>query len=478
MNMSFLQREKQSKLVLGRTGQFNFFPKFSISEQVRQFHMYVVGLTGRGKSKFLQNCLVQDIMAGRGCAVIDPHGDLAKDVLKSLIANQFFEAENALDRILYVAPRRRDYIVPFNVLVRPDSTTETYEICQRVISAFMRTWSRTLLEPPRFQQVMRASLAVLVETGETLMDLYQLLTDDDYRQEHLERIPNPKVKADCNAFFKNEFDRWGRDRPRMIGSTTNKVSALIENPSIYNMLNQKENHLNIRKIMDEGKVLIVDLGDCDDETKRLFGTLIVTGFEQAALSRARVSQIKRNPYYLYIDEFQDFACHPGAAETFSQMLSQVRKFGLHMILANQSIAQLNERLQIALGNAQTILSFRISRRDAEALARVLGQVDLDAVKRESQTEVQHPIYSPVHEQWEGFVQHLTNLKVRQAVVKTADDRLASIWSEKINHILIGNKVLEKTIIKLISKRISVRKASYRIRDIGENPTKKQILFSY
>jgi len=413
--------------------------------------MYVVGLTGRGKSKFLQNCLVQDILASRGCAVIDPHGDLAKDVLKSLISQGYFERESSPDRFLYVAPRRRDYIIPFNVLARPDDTTETYEICQRVISAFMRTWARTLLEPPRFQQIMRSSLAVLAETGETLIDLYQLLTDDLYRQEHIERIGNPKVKADCQAFFQNEFDRWGRDRPRMIGSTTNKVSALMENPSIFNMLSQKENQLNIRKIMDTGKVLIVDLGDCDDETKRLFGTLIVTGFEQAALSRARALQESRRPYYLYIDEFQDFACHPGAAETFSQMLSQVRKFGLRMILANQSIAQLNERLQIALGNAQTIVSFRISRLDAEALARVLGVVDPLIVKREGQNDVQHPIYSPLNEQWEGFIQHLTNLKVRQAVTKTADDRLASIWSEKVRPVGVSNERMESVITSLLKR---------------------------
>src|SRR4030066_1572783 len=127
MKPILLKSRTTNKLVLGRTGRFDFFPRFSISEQVRQFHMYVVGLTGRGKSKFLQNCLVQDITAGRGCAVIDPHGDLAKDVLKSLMANKFFEGEKASDRILYVAPRRRDYIVPFNVLARPDETTETYE---------------------------------------------------------------------------------------------------------------------------------------------------------------------------------------------------------------------------------------------------------------------------------------------------------------------------------------------------------------
>ena len=283
-----------------------------------------------------------------------------------------------------------------------------------------------------FNRFMRAGLAVLIETENTLCDLYNLLTDDDYRNDLIEKIPDRKVRQDCQAFFHNEFDRWGRERSSMTSSTTNKVNALTDNPNLYYMLSQKENHINIQKIMNAGKVLLVDLGECDDETKRLFGTLIVTGFEQAALSRARLETEERKPYYLYIDEFQDFACHPGSAETFSQMLSQVRKFGLHMVLANQSIAQLNSRLQTALGNAQTIISFRVSRADAEVLSRILGKVDPEQIKHNKQTDIQHPMYSPLHEQWEGFIQHLTKQKVRQFTVKTADDRLANIWSEKIN----------------------------------------------
>ncbi len=433
MTIQFQRQLKKSRsdLILGRTGPSRFYPKFKISAQVRKFHTYVVGLTGRGKSKFLQSCIIQDIQRGRGCAVIDPHGDLAKDILQSLIDNNYFDSLDNFKRVIYVAPRRRDYIIPFNVLTRPDPDTETYEVSQRVINAFMRTWSRTLQEPPRFQQIMRASLSALIETQRTICDLYPLLTDDNFRESILVQIPNPKIKLDCRAFFDNEFAEWGKNRSLMIGSTTNKVSALTDNPNIFYMLGQKENYLNIREIMDQGKVLIVDLGDCDDETKRLFGTLIVTGFEQAALSRSTMLHKDRVPYYLYIDEFQDFACNPGSAETFSQMLSQVRKFGLHMILANQSIAQLDSGLQAALGNAQTIISFRISRADAEVIARMVGKVDPNRVKHENQTEMQHPIYAPLHEQWESFIQYLTSQKVRQFMVKTADDRLASVWSLKM-----------------------------------------------
>lgn len=447
---NFTQRRRDA-LVLGRTGKYRVFPRFHVSPQVRKFHSYVVGLTGRGKSKFLQNCLVQDIKAGRGCAVIDPHGDLAKDVLRSLISEGYFHNNKSFERVIYVAPRRRDFVLPFNVLKRPEADTETYEVAQRVIGSFMRTWARTLQEPPRFQQIMRSSLAVLIEAEESLCSLYRLLTEDEFREEKLSLIKDAKVAADCRAFFDNEFARWGRERAHMIASTTNKASALTDNPSLFYMLGQHENRLDIRKIMDAGQVLLVDLGDCDHETKRLFGTLLVTGFEYAALSRSRAAKETRTPYYLYIDEFQDFACHPGAAETFSQMLSQVRKFGLHMILANQSIAQLSPGLQTALGNAQTIVSFRISRADAEALARVLGQVDLQAVKRQNQTETQHPIYSPLSEQWERFVQQLTRLEVRQVVVKTADDRQAVIWTEKVPKPNCSEDQLEQTIKQLLAE---------------------------
>ncbi len=436
---------------MGRIGKYGFFPKFNISSRVRQYHSYVVGLTGCGKSKFLQNCILQDILKGRGCAVIDPHGDLAKDVIRSLIHSGYLNSPENLNRIVYIAPRRREYVIPFNVLARPDTQTETYEISQRVIAAFMRTWSRTLLEPPRFQQIMRASLSALIETNQTLCELYAFLTDNDFRNDLLQKIPDLKVKTDCLSFFTNEYDHWGRERSSMISSTTNKISALTDNPNLFFMLGQKENKLNIRQIMDEGKILIADLGDCDDETKRLLGTLVVTGFEQAALSRSRMAPNQRRPFYLYIDEFQDFACHPGAAETFSQMLSQVRKFGLHMTLANQSIAQLSQGLQTSLSNAQTLIAFRISRADAEALARVMGQVDTQAIKRESQTTVQHPIYSPLNEQWEGFIQHLTKQRVRQATIKTADDRVAVIWAEKTKYHFCTHEELEQILSLLIRK---------------------------
>ena len=444
--------KSKDDLVLGRTGKHRFFPKFTVSPQVRQFHTYVVGLTGRGKSKFLQNCLVQDILAGRGCAVIDPHGDLVKDVLRSLISLGYFDSQAAFEKVIYVHPHRRDYVIPFNVLAKDDPDTHTHDLAQRVITTFKRVWWEELRTAPRFEQIMRSSLATLIETGEPLTSLYRLIVDDEFRITRLQQISDAKVAADCQRFFTSEFDQWRKqDRLMMSASTTNKASALVENPYTFFMLGQKDNSLPIRQIMDEGKVLLIDLGGCNDETKKLLGTFIFTGFEQAALSRARAPQETRKPYYLYVDEFQDFAVHPGASQTFKQMLSQVRKFGLYLTLANQGTADLSPGLQMALKNAQTIVAFRISRDDAEALSRVLKEVDIEAIKRESQTDIQHPAWLSLFDQWEVHIRNLTAQQVRQAAVKTADDRSAIIWPEKLKSSQTTQAQLEEAIIGCLQK---------------------------
>ncbi len=132
------------------------------------------------------------------------------------------------------------------------------------------------------------------------------------------------------------------------------------------------------------------------------------------------------------------------------MLSQVRKYGLHLILANQSIAQLSKGLQTSLSNAQTIVTFRISRADAEALARVMGHVDSQEIKRDAQTSTQHPIFSPLTEQWESFVQFLTTQEVRQCTVKTADDRLAIVWTEKVSEKVLNVEEMEQAIQRSLS----------------------------
>ena len=271
-------------LILGKTGPFWFFPSYRMLERTRATHMLVVGITGKGKSKLLEACAFQDVVHGRGCAIIDPHSDLADDLLRYLVSWRKQNARTTRrfaqlvtpQRLVYVNPSRRDWIIPFNVLASPG---DPYTVAQNVIEAFRRTWPETLREAPHFTNVMLNSLLVLITHRLTLCELPRLLLDRDFRQGLLERVEDPLVVS----FFQERYDRW-RD-PALRESTLNKVTAFTLNPVLRQMLGASENRLDFRSFMDRQQVLIIDLGDCDGETRRLLGSLILVGLENAALSR-------------------------------------------------------------------------------------------------------------------------------------------------------------------------------------------------
>ena len=419
--MAFLSRLRRDRgeLVLGRCGPFPFSPLYRVPAQARSTHMYVIGVTGKGKSKLLEYCLFQDIRAGRGCVLIDPHGDLARDVLRLCLSRRALSPADG--RLIYFDPLRRDYVIPFNVLNRPGSP---YEVAQQVVEAFRRTWPESLNEAPHFSNVATAALMTLVAHRLTLMDMHRLLVDRGWREALLERLDDAQVVS----FFRERYDRWGRDAPLLRESTLNKVAAFTFNPALRLVLGQRENHLDLRRIMDEGRVLLVDLGRCDGETRRLVGSLLVTGLEQAAASRQSEA---RRPCYAYIDEFQDFAANPGSVKSLAQILSECRKFGLHLTLAHQTLSQLNERMWGAIGNIQTRVVFGVARQDAEWFAREVGRVDTQAIKHEARSETQPPVFAPLAEQWEDWTRCLQELPARQAFVSAPDGRVTRIWTISI-----------------------------------------------
>ncbi len=335
---------RKDDLILGRTGPFSFFPSVRISPEQRATHMYVLGITGQGKSKLLQHCIFQDIVSGRGCGLLDPHSDLAQDLLSSLAASGFFSDQKNQERVIYFDPSRHDYCIPFNVL---ETAYPPYTTAINVIEAFRRTWPESLAEAPRFTNILLASLLTLIANRLTLVELPRLLTDKRFRESLLHNLEDTNIIS----VFHYRLDRWGREQPLILESILNKVSAFSLNPSLRLMLGQRENRLDFRQVMDEGKVLIVDLGHCDGETRRLVGSLIVTAMEQAALSRKDQPTQERRPFYFYIDEFQDFCANESSMTTLAHIFSESRKFGLHLTLAHQTLGQMsNDRLQSALGN--------------------------------------------------------------------------------------------------------------------------------
>lgn len=414
-----------SGLVLGRTGPLPFFPRVRVPVEMRRGHMYVVGKTGKGKSKFLENCLFQDIASGRGCGVVDPHTDLVSSLLATLITHEVLDQREQFKRIVYINPSDHRYVVPFNVLAAPG---QPYEVAQNVIEAFRRTWPESLWEAPHFSNVMLHGLLVLIKVNQTLAALPRLLLDRPFREELLRQAGD----RDLSSFFHDRFDRWGKQQGAVMKeSTLNKVTALTMNPHLRLMLGQHENRLNFRAIMDRGQVLLADLGRCDEESQRLLGNLITTGIEQATFSRHDTAPEDRTPFYLYLDEFHQFSAGSGSVKTLSKILSGARKFGLHLTLAHQYLGQLSEEMQAAIiGNTWTKVIFGVSETDANTFAQWvgLGNVDTEAVKHAAQTPIQHPVYASIAEQWHEWAAILANQEPRQAVVRDHRGKTRRLWT--------------------------------------------------
>ena len=237
---------------LARTGWSWVRPALSASspnarsqQKARTAHTYVVGITGQGKSKLLQHMLFQDITRGRGCGLLDPHSDLASDVLRYLASwhdrsymdQPYLSDQENLSRIVYFDPSRTDYIPPFNVLKTPFGVFET---AQNIVEAFRRTWPESLAEAPQFSNIALAALITLIENKLSLVDMHRLLTDQDFREGLLDHVSNSEVVA----FFHDRYDRWGREAPLMRESTLNKVAAFTFNPQLRLILGSTDNALD------------------------------------------------------------------------------------------------------------------------------------------------------------------------------------------------------------------------------------------
>ena len=404
---------RRPQLLLGTHGPFHL-RKCRLPLASFDTHLYVVGRTKVGKSKFLQSLLHQLITQGQGCGLLDPHSDLCDDLLAQL--QPLLVADPALrQRIVYFQPGRNDYLIPFNVLRTPG---EPYVVAQNVLEAMRRAWPESLREAPRFSNIVLASLLLLIEQRLTLIELPRLLTEPEYREALLSRTHNPEVLR----FFQERFDRWGRERATMIESVLNKVGAFTINPRLKTIIGSQANGLDLRQIMDRGQVLLCDLGRVDAETRRLLGSLIVTGLEQAAFTRKDTPLARRRPFTFLIDEFQDYCANAGSAQTLSRMLSESRKFGLHLGLAHQTVGQLADaQLRGALENAQLKVVFATGRETARQLVGELHQPNLTQVKHAVRDrdwrERSHPLYYSLAEQWERLTQDAQRLPPRVALVQ-------------------------------------------------------------
>lgn len=348
-----------------RTNFRNERRTFGIKRADRRAHMYVIGKTGTGKSTLLETLIAQDIAHGEGVALLDPHGDLAEKVLKSI-------PEERKGDLLYFDPIAPEPL-SFNPLEHVPPVRRPLAAAG-LLEVFKKIWADSW--GPRLEHLLRnALLALLDQPDATLGDILRLFVDSTFRRHVASRVQNPHVRN----FWLQEYEGYpARFRAEAIAPIQNKVGAFITNPILHRIVGRATGSFDVRRIMDEGKILIVNLakGKIGEDAAALLGAMLVSKVSLAALSRADVPEHTRRDFYMYADEFQNYT-----TLSLASMLSELRKYRVNLILAHQYLAQLDLPIKSAiLGNAGTIVSFRVGMEDAEILAKefypVFAPVDL------------------------------------------------------------------------------------------------------
>jgi hypothetical protein len=332
---------------------------FGIKRKDRARHMYVIGKTGMGKSTLLENMAIQDIRNGEGMAFIDPHGSTADRIME-------YVPEHRIKDVLYFAPFDMDHPVAFNVM-EDVGYDKRHLVVSGLLSAFRKIWVDAW--SARMEYILSNVLLALLEyDGSTLLDVNRMLVNKAFRKKVVENIKDPTVRAFWVEEFANYTDRYTQDATPAI---QNKVGQFTSNPLIRNIVGQPKSSFDIRQMMDDKKILIINLskGRVGEVNATLLGSMLVTKIYLAAMSRADVpaQTLATLPnFYFYVDEFQNFA-----NESFSDILSEARKYKLNLIIAHQYIEQMEEEVRDAVfGNVGTTVVFRVGPFDAEVLETI------------------------------------------------------------------------------------------------------------
>lgn len=390
----------------------------SLSRADAQHHMHVLGVTGSGKSRFLGHWFLTLLNAGLPVTLIDPHGDLSALILSHLVRGEFFTQLGAFERLVYLdlpAAARQGRYLPLNVLAQGYDAHTTARV---VLEALRRTWPS--LEggvAPTFENIVLAGTSVLIQHRLPLPLLHDLLVDKAWRDRLLTEVADRQVVS----FFKERFDRWGREQPLLIESSLRRIFLLAFSPVLRYSLSQERNVLAYREIFRRRQSVIINLALPDPDARRLLGCLLTVGIEQAALSLADVPPHERpGSHHLVIDEFSEVSSQ--SEEALGRILALTRKFGLCLVLSHQMWDQASLRLRGALQNVGVDVAFRLGRADAEVSAPLFGRANPLSVKHQVRdpqaTKRTHPTFYSLPEQREEWVQMLTDLPDRHALVRT------------------------------------------------------------
>jgi len=340
--------------VFAQTNFRNDVKKFGIKRNDRRLHSYIIGKTGTGKSTLMENMIYDDIREGRGVAVVDPHGELIEHILDLI-------PEDRIDDVIYFNPADYDFPLGFNVLENVANPELKNVIASGVVGIFKKIFGESW--GPRLEYILRnAILALLEYPNATLLGVMRILTDTAYRRQVINVVKDPVIRD----FFINEYEKYEpKFRQEAINPIQNKVGQFLSSSTIRNIVGQPKSTMDIRQIMDEGKILLANLstGRIGEDNSALLGSMLITKVQLAAMGRTDIAEADRRDFYLYVDEFQNFA-----TDSFATILSEARKYRLNLVMINQYVSQMPETVADAVfGNVGTMIAFRVGAGDAEKL---------------------------------------------------------------------------------------------------------------
>ncbi|MFC1616533.1 type IV secretory system conjugative DNA transfer family protein [Patescibacteria group bacterium] len=340
--------------LFGITNFHNNFNTFGIKREDRRRHLYCVGKSGSGKSKLLELLIKEDIEQGKGVGVLDPHGDLVDNVLD-------YVPEHRIKDVIYFDPSDTEFPIAFNPLETVDDAYKM-QVTIGFIQIFKKLFGSNWTD--RLEHVLRYTvLALLDSPNTTVLSILKMLTDKNYRQTIVSRIQDNVVKS----FWVSEFAGWSEKfDAEAITPLLNKVGQFVSTNMIRNIIGQPVNQFDIRDVMDNKKILLmkVSKGLLGEENSSLLGAMIITKLYQAAMSRANMKEEQREDFYLYVDEFQNFA-----TDMFAEILSEARKYKLNLTIAHQYLGQLSDKVRTTVfGNVGSMINFRVGADDAKFLA--------------------------------------------------------------------------------------------------------------
>jgi hypothetical protein len=345
---------------IGLTEIDNITKTFGILPDDRRRHMYIIGKSGVGKSTLIENLALQDIYAGKGVAFIDPLGDSAESIIDRIPPYRQQD-------VIYLDPADTDFPIGINIM-QAQNGEPNFLIASELIQVFKKTWANSFSARMEYF-LTNAVLALLEMPGNTLIGIGKIFTDKLFRKYIVENCKNPLVKS----FWENEYPNFAEGyRNEAAGAIVNKINQFLSNEMMRNIVGQQYSTINFRKIMDEGKILIVNLskGRMGEYNARMLGTLLVTKLQMAAMSRVDIPEGERKDFYMYVDEF-----HNIVSESFATILSEARKYRLNLILAHQYMGQLQDEenrivRDAIFGNVGSIIAFQTGYEDAEYLEKV------------------------------------------------------------------------------------------------------------